>query len=94
MSCTLVKFANDSRLYTLDFSRFSEFEDDEVISSIFAEPASVPTGLTLGEAVVSGDTTITFLVEGGTVGNIYEVSRTVQTDSGSRIEGRINIQVV
>lgn len=80
---TLAKPASSNRLYDFDFSEAVEIlEEEQTISS--ATVTSTPSGLTVGDDVISG-ATVQVRVSGGTAGTTYALVCAATLSDGSTI---------
>lgn len=96
---TVYKIAAESRLFIIDFSRFSEIINNDTIAS-----SSIPavSGLTIGTPStlttsidgVPANKGVKVNISGGTAGTTYTVDCQVTTAAGSIIVRRFQIQVI
>lgn len=82
VSDTLVKRADESRLYDFDFGVQPEFEAGQTISGTPTITVTDGSGLTVGSVATSG-ARVQAQISGGTAGTTYTLKCTVVTSGGA-----------
>jgi hypothetical protein len=86
----LVKRANESRTYWMDFGNQPEVQGGQTLSS--PSVSGSPSGLTITGAAVSGNK-VQATVAGGTDGTLYQLSFQCATSGGATLVGIGYLQV-
>lgn len=87
---TLYKFAQETRLYTFDFSLMEELRHGDSIASCTV--TSSPGSLTVGSPAIVGQT-VQVVLSAGNGGTLYTLTCIIVTSSGASLEGQGFLQV-